>query len=78
MKLNNEMYDTGKWVVLIFLPAFAVFMGGLGDLYEWVHASELVTTINLLAMFMGSVLQISSHKYHGGGADDDSDDFKAC
>ena len=78
MKLNNEIYDTGKWVVLIFLPAFAVFMGGLGDLYHWPHVSELVTTINLFAMFIGSILQISSHTYHGGGADDDSDDFKAC
>lgn len=77
MKLDNEIYDTGKWVVLIFLPAFAVFMGGLGDLYGWPYASEFVTTTNMFAVFIGSILQISSHNYHGG-ADDDSDDFKAC
>ena len=77
MKLDNELWDTGKWVVLIFLPAFALFMGGLGEIYKWPNTADVVATINLSAMFAGSILQISSVKYHGG-ADDDSDDFKPC
>lgn len=77
MKMNNELYDTGKWVVFIFLPAFAVFMSGLGDVYEWSSTSDLVTMINLFAVFMGSVLQISSYHYNGGG-DDDTNDSKPC
>ena len=72
MKLSNEFYDIGKWFVLIFLPAFAVLMSGLGDLYGWLNTSLVVTTINLVTVFLGSILQLSSQNYHdedssGGG-----------
>lgn len=33
MKMSNRHYDTSKWVVLIFLPAFAVLVAGIGELY---------------------------------------------
>lgn len=64
MDLKNEQYDVGKWMVLIFLPSFAVFISGMGELYGWVNASVIVTTINLFAVFLGSILQISSQKYN--------------
>jgi len=65
MELKNKNYDTGKWLVLIFLPALAVFVGGLGETYGWVHITkDLVTTINLTTVFLGSILQISSLKYN--------------
>lgn len=78
MKLKNETYDVGKWLVLIFLPALAVLLGGLGDLYSWTNTTTIVTTVNLVTIFLGSVLQISSSKFHdekerGGG---DSDETK--
>ncbi len=65
MKLKNETYDVGKWLVLIFLPALAVLLGGLGDLYGWTNTATIVTTVNLVTIFLGSVLQISSSKFHG-------------
>lgn len=77
MKITNHVYDTGKWLVLIFLPAFAIFMSGLGDIYQWNGTANLVTVINLMAVFMGSILQISSHHYYGGG-DDNSNHSKPC
>lgn len=77
MKMDNEIYDAGKWVVLIFMPAFAVFMSGLGELYQFAHMTEFIASINLFTAFLGTILQISSQKYKGG-ADDDSDDYNAC
>lgn len=73
MKLDNLTYDAGKWLVLIFLPAFAVFVGGLGELYGWGNSAIFVATINLTAIFLGSILQLSSQSYQndwGGGPDD--------
>lgn len=71
MHLTNKMYDASKWFVLVFLPACAVLAGGLGELYVWPDTTLAVTTINLTAVFLGSILQISSHHYHntpkGGG-----------
>ncbi|MEY8292679.1 phage holin [Carnobacteriaceae bacterium 52-44] len=64
MKLNNKIYDVGKWIVLILLPALAVLINGLGELYGWVSTPTIVTTINLVTVFLGSILQVSSNKYN--------------
>lgn len=68
MKISNQYYDIGKWVVLIFMPSFAVFISGVGELYGWIETSTIVTTINLMTVFLGSLLQISSQKYHGNSS----------
>lgn len=60
MYLTNKMYDVSKRFVLIFLPACAV----LANLYVWADTSLAVTTINLMAVFLGTILQLSSHHYH--------------
>lgn len=50
--------------MLVFLPAFAVLTKGLGDLYLWESVDIAVTTINLGAAFLGSLLQLSSFNYN--------------
>lgn len=71
MCLPDPLYDLAKWVVLIFLPALAVFVAGLGEAYPGYDTGHLVTLINLFTVFLGSILQISSNHYHQGGSDDD-------
>lgn len=66
MVMSNQLYDIGKWLVLVFMPAFAVFISGVGELYGWIDVGVVVATVNLVAVFLGSVLQVSSQKYHGG------------
>jgi len=72
MKMSNQHYDIGKWIVLVFLPAFAVLIGGLGELYGYVNTPVIVTTVNMVTVFLGSILQLSTKNYHdkngpGGG-----------
>lgn len=67
MEISNGVYDVGKWLVLVFMPAFAVFIGGVGELYGWADTAVVVGTVNLVAVFVGSVLQVSSQRYHDGG-----------
>lgn len=65
MKLRNKNYDFTKWVVLIFLPALAFLVSGIVEIYNWTHiTNNLVATINLLTVFLGSLLQISTYKYN--------------
>ncbi|MBG9981042.1 phage holin [Facklamia sp. DSM 111018] len=64
MYLSNQSYDRGKWLVLIFLPALAVLIKGLGELYLWQPVDLVVTSLNLITAFLGTILQISSHHYH--------------
>lgn len=69
MQLSNQSYDLLKWVALVFLPAFSVLIGGLGPIFNWSMTEKWVTLVNLLAVFLGSLLQLSSNNYHnqGGG-----------
>lgn len=74
MEISNGLYDVGKWLVLVFMPAFAVFIGGVGELYGWSDTSLVVSLVNLLAVFLGTVLQISSQVYNDGDFGDGFDD----
>lgn len=67
MHLSNTLYDRLKWFVLIFLPAFAVFVAGIGDIYQLGGTEQFVSVINLVAVFLGTVLQISNINYRNGG-----------
>jgi len=72
MQISNQHYDIGKWIVLVLLPALAVLVGGLGELYGLVNTPMIVTTVNMVTVFLGSILQISTKNYNdkngpGGG-----------
>ncbi|MGX7092942.1 phage holin [Hutsoniella sourekii] len=66
MLMPNRAYDGLKWLALIFLPALIVLLQGCCQAFGW-PLDSLVTGLNLLAVFLGSLLQVSSHHYHGGG-----------
>lgn len=67
MQLTNDTYDRLKWFVLIFLPALAVLCQGIGELYQITDMPNAVSLINLFTIFLGTILQISTHHYHQGG-----------
>lgn len=65
--LSNRIYDSLKWLVLILLPALAVLINGVGQLYAWSETERFVALINLITIFIGSIMQVSSANYHQGG-----------
>lgn len=67
ISLNNRVYDSLKWFVLIVLPAVSVLIQGLGDLYGYSNSDVVVSTVNLFTVFIGTILQISSKNYYDGG-----------
>lgn len=67
ISLNNRVYDSLKWFVLIVLPAVSVLIQGLGDLYAYSSSDVVVSTVNLFTVFIGTILQISSKNYYDGG-----------
>lgn len=73
MYLNNSLYDKAKWLVLVFMPALAVLVSSLGDLFAWEQADVLVAVINLFAVFLGSLMQLSSQSYYKKQKDEEVD-----
>lgn len=63
MKLTNNSYDILKYVALIGLPVIATLIGTLDEIWGITNVTEIVATINALAVALGGLLQLSSIKY---------------
>lgn len=63
MKLSNKWYDRMKWVVQIVLPAIGSLYAGLAVLWDFPNGNEVVGSLAITALFLGSVLGISSASY---------------
>lgn len=64
MVFSNQTYDKLKWMVLIFMPALCVLLTSIGDLYMIANMERYVQTVNCITVFVGTLLQISSHHYY--------------
>ncbi|MGW8179613.1 MAG: phage holin [bacterium] len=62
--LSNRTYDIAKWVAQIFLPALGALVFGLGKVYDWSWAAEVVGTITVVDIFLGAILGVSTKKYN--------------
>lgn len=73
MKLNDKIYDTLKWVVMIVLPAIATLYAALAPVWGWPRPDDVVLTLNAVTAFAGAVLGISTAQYNKDKANEDSD-----
>ena len=64
MKLNDKIYDTLKWVVMIVLPAIATLYAALAPVWGWPRPDDVVLTLNAVTAFAGAVLGISTAQYN--------------
>lgn len=64
MKLSNTTYDILKYIALIALPALATFYAGLSEVWSLPYATQIPATITLTDALLGTMLMISSSKYH--------------
>lgn len=63
MKMTNKTYDILKWIVIIVLPAFAVFVGVVGHELNWIHTDTFVTILNAFTAFLGVSLGFSNKSF---------------
>lgn len=69
--LPNKTYQALKWLALIALPAVAWLVGAVGPQWGLPHCGELVTTINAVGVFVGTLIGVS--QLTATKPDDDSD-----
>lgn len=62
--LSNKFYDALKWIALIFIPAFAVFYGAVGQVWGWYEPDKVVYTLTAIDTFLGGLLGISTIQYN--------------
>jgi hypothetical protein len=62
--LNSKIYDVLKWVAIIAMPAVAVLISSLGQIWEWPDADKITLTINAVALCLGALIGVSSYQYN--------------
>jgi len=66
MKMSNKTYDVLKWIAQILLPAVGTLYFALAKVWKLPLAEEVVGTLSAVDIFLGTLLGISSKKYHEG------------
>lgn len=68
--LNNKAYDVLKWLVMIALPAIAVFIKSVGIEIGIDSPDVVVTILNAVTALLGALIGVSSYQYSKGDKDD--------
>lgn len=61
---DSKIYDVLKYIALIFIPAFVVFLNTIGEIWQWSNINKITATIAAVGVLLGALLQISSAKFH--------------
>ena len=61
--MSNKLYDVLKWIAMVVLPAIGTAYAGLAVIWGFPYGEQILGTIGIVEVFLGSVLQISSAKY---------------
>lgn len=64
--LNNKSYDVLKWLVMIALPAIAVFIKSVGMEIGIDNPDMVVTILNAVTALLGALIGVSSYQYQKG------------
>ena len=64
MILSDKVYNTLKWVTMVALPAIGALYFGLSQIWGFPFGEEIVGTISLITVFLGTLLGISTYNYN--------------
>ena len=68
LMMTNKTYDVLKWICLIVLPALAVLLTAVGEIWGISDMPKIVMTLNAVTAFLGALIGVStanSNKQHG-------------
>ena len=63
--LPDKIYQVLKWVALVALPAFAIFINTAGPAMGLPHVDVIVTTLNALGLLVAACIGASQYKAAG-------------
>lgn len=62
--LNDKLYNTLKWIVMIALPAIAVFIKSVGVEIGIQDPDTVVVVLNGVTALLGSLIGVSTLQYN--------------
>lgn len=64
MVLTDKVYNTLKWLVMIFLPAVGTLYFALASIWGLPYVEEVLGTITAINTFLGALIGISTTQYN--------------
>lgn len=61
---NSKLYDVLKYFSLIVFNAIGVFYKALAEIWNLPYGNEIALTCSALALFVGTLIGISSYKFN--------------
>lgn len=61
--INNKTYDILKWIAMLFLPALAILVRSVFQIWGLPYGEEISATIVAINAFLGAILGISNTIY---------------
>jgi hypothetical protein len=71
--MSNKTYDILKFIAQVVLPAVTTFYGVLGATLNIPHTQEVITIAVAFDTMLGTILGISSKKYHESEGEDNAE-----
>lgn len=62
--MSNRVYDVLKWIAMVFLPAFIMFIGVVLNCFNVEYTDIVLTIMSAFETFLGAILGISNINYH--------------
>lgn len=69
---NNKTYNVLKYLALIVFNAVGVFYKTIAEIWELPYGNQVALTCSALALFVGTLIGISSYKYNNMEIDTDT------
>lgn len=75
MKLPNWLYDLLKWLCILALPATKVAIPKLFEIWGWKLGNEIAETLDIIAVWLGTIVGIGCATYYASNKDDVESDL---
>lgn len=75
MIINERLYDILKFAGRILIPGVAVLYAALAAIWGWPYAEAVTATSAAICVFLNSILEYVSQKYHAAYDFDFPDEF---
>jgi hypothetical protein len=74
MRLSDHAYDVLKFICTVFLPALGTLIFAISKIWGFPpYAENIVGTLSAIAVFIGTLIGISSAQYYKDLPEGDSD-----
>lgn len=65
---GDKIYNRGKWITMIFLPAFSTLYFTLSEIWGLPEAMKVMGTTSAISAFIGILLGLSAKTYNNSAA----------